>query len=249
MAENEENVQKEEKVEEVSETKETEKTEEVEKVVEQLDDVDFEKEVEELKKDKKSKKKNIIFLIIGILAIVAVGVVAFFVINKGNPKAIVQDFVTSFNSQDFESVIGMIDVKGFYALNTTSDGEEVDENTNYEKFYTKFDARYEKAESEEDYKELVKVFDSADKETLKTVFAGMELTITEIKDPVLIQNTKGLYKVTTNIDMTNGEQSESGTYNFYVNKTKGEYKIVGGDIPETLLYMMFLSEYYNALQQ
>lgn len=244
MAEKEENVQKEEKVEEINEVKETENV-----VVEQLDDVDFEKEVEELKKEKKSKKKNIIFLIIGILVIVAVGVSAFFVINKGNPKAVVQDFVTSFNSQDFETAIGMIDVKGFYALNTTSDGEEVDENTNYEKFYTKFDERYEKAEGEEDYEELLEVFDSADKETLKTVFEGMQLTVTEIKEPVLIQNTKGLYKVTVNIDMTNGEQTESGTYNFYINKTNREYKIVGGEIPETLLYMMFLTEYYSALQQ
>lgn len=267
MSEKEENIQKEEKVEDVNEIKNSEifeekknaeeepsktnvKNEETEKIVEQLDDVEFEKEQKE--KSKKSKKKNIIFLIIGILVIIAIGLSAFFFINKGNPTDIIQDFVTSFNSQDFETTIDMIDIKGYYALATTSEGEEIDENTNYEKFYTKFDERYEKSEKEDDYKELLEVIEEIDAETLKTLFNGMEIKITEIEDPVLIQNTKGLYKISANIDVIYEGETQSDQYNFYVNKEKvnlikSEYKLVGGELPETILYMMFLSEYYSNL--
>ena len=251
MAKKEEN-KKEEVVEEVKvETETTEVEEKKEEVkVEQLEDVEFEKEEKE--KKAKSKKKNIIFLIIGIVLLIAVCVIAFLFINRETPENLIQDFVTNLNAQDFEKVLGTIDIKGYYALNTTYDGEEIDENTNLEKFYTKFDERYAVAGEDKDYKELAEVFEECDKETLKTLFAGMEFKITEMSDPVLIQNTKGLYKITTNIDMTYQGETESAKYDFYVNKVKvnlfkTEYKIVGGDVPGTVLYMMFLSEYYNEL--
>lgn len=257
MAENDEN-KKEEIVEEVKdETKATEEVKEniaEEKTesakVEQLDDVEFEKEEKE--KKTKFKKKNIILLIVGIVLLIAACVAAFLFINRETPENLVQDFVTNLNAQDFEKVLGVIDIKGYYSLNTTYNGEEVDENTNFEKYYTKFDERYAVAGEDEDYKELLDVFEGCDKENLKTLFEGMEFKITEMSDPVLIQNTKGLYKITTNIDMTYQGETESAEYDFYVNKTKvnlfkTEYKIVGGDVPGTVLYMMFLSEYYNDL--
>ena len=254
MAENDEN-KKEEMVEEVKvETEATKETKEntVEETtkVEQLDDVEFEKEEKE--KKSKSKKKNIIFLIVGIVLLVAACVGAFLLINRETPENLVQDFVTNLNAQDFEKVLGVIDIKGYYSLNTTYDGEEVSEDTNYEKYYTKFDERYAVAGEDKDYKELLDVFESCDKENLKTLFEGMEFKITEMSDPVLIQNTKGLYKITTKIDMIYQGETESAEYDFYVNKTKvnlfkTEYKIVGGDVPGTVLYMMFLSEYYNDL--
>jgi hypothetical protein len=94
--------------------------------------------------------------------------------------------------------------------------------------------------------------EKCDKEALKEVFAGMEFKITEISDPVLIQNTKGLYKISAKVDMTYEGETESAEYDFYVNKVKvnafkSEYKLVGGDVPGTVLYMMFLTEYYNDL--
>ncbi len=251
MAKKEEN-KKEEIVEEVKvETETTEVEEKKEEVkFEQLEDVEFEKEEKE--KKTKSKKKNIILLIVGILLIIGACVAAFLFVNRETPKTLVQDFVLKLNEQDFESVLSMIDIKGYYALNTTSDGEEIDEDTNYEKFYTKFDERYAVVEKEEDYKELAEVFEDCNKDNLKELFAGMEFKITEISDPVLIQNTKGLYKVTAKIDMSFEGQTESEEYSFYVNKQKinffkTEYKIVGGDVPGTVLYMMFLAEYYSEL--
>ena len=218
--------------------------------VEQLEDVEFEKE-EKVKKAN-SKKKNIILLIIGIVVLIGVCAGAFLLINRATPKTVVQDFITNLNAQDFDKVLGAIDVKGYYALNTTYDGEEVDEDTNLEKYYVKFDERYAKVGEEEDCKELISVCEKCDKEALKEVFAGMEFKITEISDPVLIQDTKGLYKVSAKVDMTYEGETESAEYDFYVNKVKvnafkSEYKLVGGDVPGTVLYVMFLTEYYNDL--
>lgn len=171
-------------------------------------------------------------------------------VSFNNPKAIVENFISYFNLGMYNEFYDLIDLKGYYALNTTYDGEEVDEDTNYEKFYTKFDIRYAEAGEDEDYLELVEVFETCDKESLKTIFEGMEFKIVKIEEPVLIQDTNGLYKVTTNIDVTYEGETESAEYNFYINAVRKdlgyvEYKIVGGDVPGTVLYMLFLNEYYE----
>lgn len=230
--------------EELKKQEKIENQDTVEQIVEQLEDVDFEKEFEE--KKKKSKVKNIIILIVGILLLAAVGFGAYYFISRGTPENVVEDFVLSFNSQDYGKMMSLIDLEGFYALSTTADDEEVDETTNLEKYYTKFDERYEKAKSEEDCKEFVETISEIDTETLTEVFEGLEMTITEIEEPVLIQNTKGLYKISINMDMTAEGETVSDKYSFYVNRSNNEYKIVGGEITESILYIMLMSEYYSS---
>lgn len=234
----------------MSENEDVKKQEEIieeYKNVEQLDDVDFEKECEE--KKKKSKFKNIIILIVGLLAIAVVGFLAYYFISRGTPENVVEDFMISFNSQDYDKMMTLIDLKGFYALSTTADDEEINENTNLEKYYIKFDKRYQEVGNDDDCKEFVETMSKVDTESLKDIFEGLEMTITEIDEPVLIQNTKSLYKVSVNIDMTAEGETVSDKYSFYVNRIGNEYKIVGGEITETILYMMLVNEYYNASVQ
>ena len=210
------------------------------KKVEQLDDVDFEKEKEE--KSKNKKVKNIIFLIGIILLLGVVGFGAYYFISRGTPETLIEDFVTNFNNQDFEKVVELVDLQGFYALRTITD-EEVDDSTNIEKYYTKFDERYDAVENEEEYKEFVKQISETDKKYLKEEFEGIEITISDIGEPVLIQNTKGLYKIYVTMKFSiNGETASEIKYTFYIDKVKGNYKLVGGDVTELIISCV---EYYS----
>ena len=211
--------------------------------VEQLEDVDFEKEKEE--KNKNKKFKNILILIIGIAVLFIVGICAYFAMGSGNPRIVIEEFLSNVNSSNFDEALANIDLKGMYALITTYEGEQVDENTNYEKYYTKFDTRFENIEKEEGYKEFIEL-NSIINSNVKQHFEGVEFKVTAIEDPILIQGTKGLYKIKTNIDMTAQEQTQSIQIDFYLNRTLFSYKIVGGYIPELLIS---LNEYYNELEK
>lgn len=211
--------------------------------VEQLDDVDFEKE--KMEKPKNKKTKNIIILIIGIIVFIAIGLIAYIAIGMGNPKIVIEDFVSNVNSKKFDEALKYIDLKGMYTLITTYEGEEVDDSTNLEKYYTKFDSRYKEIENNEEYKEFVSLNKTVNDE-VKTFFEDVEFKITEIHDPVLIQNTKGLYKVKTNVDMIYDKQTQSIEIDFYVNKSIFKYQLVGGYIPELLVS---INEHYNELEK
>ena len=211
--------------------------------VEQLEDVDFEKEKEE--KNKNKKFKNILILIIGIAVLFIVGICAYFAMGSGNPRIVIEEFLSNVNSSNFDEALDNIDLKGMYALITTYEGEQVDENTNYEKYYTKFDTRFENIEKEEGYKEFIEL-NSIINSNVKQHFEGVEFKVTAIEDPILIQGTKGLYKIKTNIDMAAQEQTQSIQIDFYLNRTLFSYKIVGGYIPELLIS---LNEYYNELEK
>lgn len=206
---------------------------------EQLDDVEFEKEQEEKKKNGKLKK--IILIVVAIILIAGIGLAIFFVLKMGSPEKTVEDFIGYFNSSDFENVIGTMDLKGFYAisiLGTESSDGSVD--------YTKFENKYAELKDTDDCKEFVDTFSKIDKSGVKEYFKGYTIKITSMKEPVKIQNTEGLYKLTTNIDLvsSSGETSSDEAV-FYVAKIDGKYKIVNGDLPGSIIYAMILLEYQN----
>lgn len=194
--------------------------------VEQLEDVDFEKEEQE-KKSKGKKVKKVLIILLIILLLSGIGIGAFFIIQKGSPTKVVEDFVGYFNSGDFESMFGTIDLKGFYTVSTLAL-----ENENLEPDYTKFDSEYEKLKDTDEAKEIVDMFAEIDKSILKDYYTGYSITLTSVNDPVLIQNTKNLYKITANVDIIdNSGATTSAKVDFYANKVDKEYKIVYGDLP------------------
>lgn len=207
---------------------------------EQLEDVEFEKE-QEAKKEKNGKAKKIILIILAIILIAGIGLAVFFVVKMGSPEKTIEDFVGYFNSGDFENVMGTMDLKGFYAISML--GLENSEGT---VDYTKFDSKYAELKDTDDCKDFIDTLSKIDKASVKEYFKGYTLKITSMKEPVKIQNTEALYKITANVDLVSSEgETSSDEAIFYVAKIDGKYKIVNGDLPGSVIYAMILLEYQN----
>lgn len=217
-----------------------EQVEEVVTPVEQLDDVEFEKEQEE-KKKKNSKVKKILLIILAIVLVAGIGLAIFFIVKMGSPEKTVEDFVGYFNAGEFENVLETMDLKGFYALSILGL-----ENSDGTPDYTKFESEYEKSKDTEECKDFIDTVSKIDVNGIKEYFKGITLNITAMKEPVKIQNTKGVYKISTNIDLlTPDGQTSSDEVVFYVAKIDGKYKIINGELPASIIYAMILLEAQN----
>lgn len=212
-------------------------------IPEQLDDSDFEKEKLEEKKARKGKKnefnkKQIVkfFSIIIIIALIGFGVYLYLnpVQKKASaPEQAVKDFCTNFNDKNWKRINELMDFKGYYVLKQVLEEEK----------YTKFDIAYKEIKNDEKYIEFEKnmnILKSNNEEDLNN-YSNTQIKINKIEACNLIQGTSTLYKLRVNIGYIYNGQIDNATSVVYVSNASGEYKIVYGELFETLL------DYYKSV--
>lgn len=200
------------------------------------------------RKRKKSEKITIAVIVIIIIALI-VGVAGYLLYSLNRPENIVRDFISYVNEEDYESAVNCIDMQGYLTMAFIDVKSEEDDSSDIS--YTDYDSYYDSAIDElEDlgYDEITSALEYGNEnynDILGDLFSSTTITVNSVESTDRIGDTN-LYKVSINLTMsddTGNYSDETETYDIYVAKKDGEYKMVGGTFTSAIFYYY---EYYYA---
>jgi len=165
-------------------------------------------------------------IVIGVVALVIIiaAIVGIVMLVKPSPEKTVKEFLNAFGNKKASKVIDCYDFIGAAAW-AECDGDYEDFVENYK------DYKEEMEDDKDEYDEMVETT----KEGLEEEFDEVEKLKVEIKDvknAKEVKKAKNLYTVKAKVkveykDDDDKTQRDTTTYNFYVYKASGKYKIVG----------------------
>lgn len=198
------------------------------------------------RKRKKSEKITIAVIIVVILAVI-IGIAGFLIYSLNRPENVIIDFLSYVNEEDWDSAINLIDMQGYLTMTLIDLESEDDSNVSYIDYENKYDTVFDEL-ADLGYDEISSSLEYGkenNSDIMSSLFSETTLTVEEVEDVERIGDTD-LYRVAVSIrasDDTGTYSDETASYDTYVSKMDGEYKMVGGTFPAMIYYYY---EYYYA---
>lgn len=189
---------------------------------------------------KKRQKVITIVIIVAIIVFILVGIAGYLIYAINRPENVIEDFVSYVNEEDWTNAMNQIDMQGYMTMSLIDLESEEDSSISYTDYENKYDNIYNELE-DMGYGDLIDVIEYGEEnntEILESLFTETSFTINSIDSVERIGDTK-LYKITVNLTITDDTgtySDETDTYEMYVAKKDGEYKIVGGTFPAIIFY-------------
>ena len=189
---------------------------------------------------KKRQKVITIVIIVAIIVFILVGIAGYLIYAINRPENVIEDFVSYVNEEDWTNAMNQIDMQGYMTMSLIDLESEEDSSISYTDYENKYDNIYNELE-DMGYGDLIDVIEYGEEnntEILESLFTETSFTINSIDSVERIGDTK-LYKITVNLKITDDTgtySDETDTYEMYVAKKDGEYKIVGGTFPAIIFY-------------
>ena len=235
-------------------------------IPEQLEDEEFEKEKNKIKEEKAEKKakkqsakENIvdvkdkkayfkkrkqriitIAIIVAIIVFILVGIAGYLIYAINRPENAIEDFVSYINEEDWNNAMNQIDMQGYMTMSLIDLESQEDSSISYTDYESKYDNVYNELE-DMGYGQIIDILEYGEEnnvEILENLFAETSFVVNSIDNVERIGDTR-LYKITVNLTITDDTgtySDETETYEMYVAKKDGEYKIVGGTFPAIIYY-------------
>lgn len=198
------------------------------------------------RKRKKSEKITIAVIIVVILAVI-IGIAGYLIYSLNRPENVIIDFLSYVNEEDWDSAINLIDMQGYLTMTLIDLESEDDSNVSYIDYENKYDTVFDEL-ADLGYDEISSSLEYGEEnnsDIMSSLFSETTLTVEEVEDVERIGDTD-LYRVAVSIrasDDTGNYSDETASYDIYVSKMDGEYKMVGGTFPAMIYYYY---EYYYA---
>ncbi len=194
------------------------------------------------KVDHKKRKQRIvtIAIIVIIILFILIGVAGYLIYAINKPENAIEDFVSYVNEEDWNNAYNLIDMQGYMTMALIDYESQDDSNVSYSEFENKYDNVYNEL-NDIGYGQLQDVVEYGEENSvdlLQTLFTDTSFTVDSVDSVEKIGDTK-LYKVTVELtikDDTGSSSDSTDTYEMYVAKIDGKYKIVGGAFPAIIFY-------------
>lgn len=194
------------------------------------------------KVDHKKRKQRIvtIAIIVIIILFILIGIAGYLIYAINKPENAIEDFVSYINEEDWNNAYNLIDMQGYMTMALIDYESQDDSNVSYSDFENKYDNVYNELD-DLGYGQLQDVVEYGEKnnvDLLKTLFSETTFTVNSVDSVEKIGDIK-LYKITVELtiqDNTGSSSDSTDTYEMYVAKIDGEYKIVSGAFPAIIFY-------------
>lgn len=197
------------------------------------------------RKRKKSEKITIAVILVIILAIV-IGVVGYLIYSLNRPENAILDFFSYVNEEDWDNAINLVDIRGYLTMTLIDMESEDDENTSYIDYESKYNTVFDEL-AELGYDEVensLKYGEENYSEIMSGLFTDTTITVDSVDSIERIGETD-LYRVSIKVvlsDDTGNYADQTSSYEIYVAKQDGEYKMVGGAFTAMIYY--YYETYY-----
>lgn len=197
------------------------------------------------RKRKKSEKITIAVIVIIILAIV-IGVAGYLIYSLNRPENAILDFFSYVNEEDWDNAINLVDIRGYLTMTLIDMESEDDENTSYIDYENKYNTVFDEL-AELGYDEVENSLEYGQEnytEIMSGLFTDTTITVDSVDSVERIGDTD-LYRVSVNLvlsDDTGTYADQTSSYDLYVAKQDGEYKMVGGAFTSMIYY--YYETYY-----
>lgn len=190
---------------------------------------------------KKRKQRIItIAIIVAIIVFILVGIAGYLIYAINRPENAIEDFVSYINEEDWNNAMNQIDMQGYMTMSLIDLESQEDSSISYTDYESKYDNVYNELE-DMGYGQIIDILEYGEEnnvEILENLFAETSFVVNSIDNVERIGDTR-LYKITVNLTITDDTgtySDETETYEMYVAKKDGEYKIVGGTFPAIIYY-------------
>lgn len=190
---------------------------------------------------KKRKQRIItIAIIVAIIVFILVGIAGYLIYAINRPENAIEDFVSYINEEDWNNAMNQIDMQGYMTMSLIDLESQEDSSISYTDYESKYDNVYNELE-DMGYGQIIDILEYGEEnnvEILENLFAETSFVVNSIDNVERIGDTR-LYKITVNLTITDDTGTYSDkteTYEMYVAKKDGEYKIVGGTFPAIIYY-------------
>ena len=190
---------------------------------------------------KKRKQRIItIAIIVAIIVFILVGIAGYLIYAINRPENAIEDFVSYINEEDWNNAMNQIDMQGYMTMSLIDLESQEDSSISYTDYESKYDNVYNELE-DIGYGQIIDILEYGEEnnvEILENLFAETSFVVNSIDNVERIGDTR-LYKITVNLTITDDTgtySDETETYEMYVAKKDGEYKIVGGTFPAIIYY-------------
>ena len=190
---------------------------------------------------KKRKQRIItIAIIVAIIVFILVGIAGYLIYAINRPENVIEDFVSYVNEEDWTNAMNQIDMQGYMTMSLIDLESQEDSSISYTDYESKYDNVYNELE-DMGYGQIIDILEYGEEnnvEILENLFAETSFVVNSIDNVERIGDTR-LYKITVNLTITDDTgtySDETETYEMYVAKKDGEYKIVGGTFPAIIYY-------------
>ena len=190
---------------------------------------------------KKRKQRIItIAIIVAIIVFILVGIAGYLIYAINRPENVIEDFVSYVNEEDWNNAMNQIDMQGYMTMSLIDLESQEDSSISYTDYESKYDNVYNELE-DMGYGQIIDILEYGEEnnvEILENLFAETSFVVNSIDNVERIGDTR-LYKITVNLTITDDTgtySDETETYEMYVAKKDGEYKIVGGTFPAIIYY-------------
>lgn len=197
------------------------------------------------RKRKKSEKITIAVIVVIILAIV-IGVAGYLIYSLNRPENAILDFFSYVNEEDWDNAINLVDIRGYLTMTLIDMESEDDENTSYIDYENKYNTVFDEL-AELGYDEVENSLEYGQEnytEIMSGLFTDTTITVDSVDSVERIGDTD-LYRVSVNLvlsDDTGTYADQTSSYDLYVAKQDGEYKMVGGAFTSMIYY--YYETYY-----
>ena len=190
---------------------------------------------------KKRKQKIItIAIIVAIAVFILVGIAGYLIYVINRPENAIEDFVSYINEEDWNNAMNQIDMQGYMTMSLIDLESQEDSSVSYTDYESKYDNVYNELD-DMGYGQLMDVIEYGEEnkvEILESLFSETSFVVNSFESVERIGDTN-LYKITVNLtirDDTGTYSDETETYEMYVARRDGEYKIVSGTFPAIIFY-------------
>ena len=168
------------------------------------------------------------------------GIAGYLIYAINRPENAIEDFVSYINEEDWNNAMNQIDMQGYMTMSLIDLESQEDSSISYTDYESKYDNVYNELE-DMGYGQIIDILEYGEEnnvEILENLFAETSFVVNSIDNVERIGDTR-LYKITVNLTITDDTgtySDETETYEMYVAKKDGEYKIVGGTFPAIIYY-------------
>lgn len=148
---------------------------------------------------------------------------------SSSPEAAVEDIIKAIDQKKAKKILDAIDIYGMTVL------EDMDEDE-YEDFYDE----YKDFLKSDEYDDMQDEWDEAEEEALDGLQDWLDgIEDLKVKVKKITKNEeigKNIYEVKAKIEATQDDDTETDTMTFYVMKDGSSYKVIGGDLIDSLYW-------------